>query len=647
MHEITGLRTIEVFCPTHKIGITATGGERIVCRAGPHALAERFPDGEFWKYCCDCQRFWPSEITNGALSEPKCPVCGRDIARRFLCSDCNVVSVESDDPGRRKTVSLNSEGIATPACPGCFGYPKAKALDHDCEDFGASFTTTRSVCPFCKDALEPPPGFPCSVAVYLEKLRPGAVRLKFDPERNKLQESPSGDYVLVEKVRGSALPIVVPRAAKLASKQDYYNTYYELFNCDNPAAGEVIILSPAIVEKSENGWQLREAGFINIKPDWTAPVTTPLTQEMTRCGTCGAAGSLDHAFCNACGSPLGQIPVNESTQDNESETQELNSESSADVYGAATSRFYEDPRADDTVVSTPVKQPASGAKAIAGVLGGLALLGIAIAIIASLSGGGKSVEKKLDTAIAKGNLFTPTTENAHDLYSELKNSSANEETLKRYREKLTPLLTSHGYQLTTNLMQIGYEEPNSSEWDEATKKLDWAVELNPGNNYVAARAAYARGRSGYLQKQLDVALNSWTRAADLDKSWVLPVNGLGMIYTAKRDWGTARSYFFQALKRDANWPFPNENIGNTYREERNYSTAKEFYQKALAKQPNWAKPHIHLGNIAMVENEYATAVSEYESALAPNAIGLKGNEPAFTQKALDKARQKLSASSDY
>src|SRR5207249_9217315 len=100
MQGTTRARMITVRCPIHNIDFELENGERIVCPAGPHALAQRFPTEGFWEYCCDCQRFWPSDLNHGGQSQPQCPICGRQIARRYLCDECKVMSVESDD---RKT----------------------------------------------------------------------------------------------------------------------------------------------------------------------------------------------------------------------------------------------------------------------------------------------------------------------------------------------------------------------------------------------------------------------------------------------------------------------------------------------------------------------------------------------------------------
>lgn len=642
--DSAGLR---IYCLAHNLGFIAPRTPRIKCESGGHELDHGFPHAEFWEYCCDCQHYWRLDAGN-TLAEQECPACERKITKRFFCAECKVIAIESDSPARRKAYSISSRGTASPACPGCLVPPPAVSLEHECADFGA-FVTSRSVCPFCDEPLEAPPSFPCSVSSYVASLRKPAVILQFDPGSNVLRESQAGDYILIEKVPGLALPIVIPKAAKLSSKQDYYNTYYELFNCDNPATGEVIVLSPAIVEKTEEGWQLREAGFIDIKPDPVAQSAVSAPQVGVPCAACGVPGKVEDAFCKRCGAPmLGQqrgaaIPPQPSPEVRPVSTHHSD---------AAIDQFTERLPVTGAEGLAPTK-PASGTpwKGLLGVAAAIALVGIVVAI-ATLSksgmlGGEPTVEVKLDRAMAAGNLFSPANDNAHDLYYTLKSSGANDKTLGSFREKLTPLLTTRGNQLTSDLMRIGYDEPEFTEWQEAAKHLDWAQELNPGNSSIAARAAYCRGRAAYLQKDLDEALRWWTSAGDLDKSWVLPVNGLGMVHTAKKNWDTARTYFFQALQRDANWPFPDENIGNTYLMERDYATAKEFYRKAIGKAPNWAKPHIHLADLAVLERDYATAVSEFEAALGSDAIGLKGKEPAVAQKALEKARQKLSEGQGY
>ena len=71
----------------------------------------------------------------------------------------------------------------------------------------------------------------------------------------------------------------------------------------------------------------------------------------------------------------------------------------------------------------------------------------------------RTLEQKLDSALARGQFLTPTTDNAHDLYYQLKNGGASEETLRSYREKLVPSLTNCFYQMINVFMVPGTDDP--------------------------------------------------------------------------------------------------------------------------------------------------------------------------------------------
>jgi tetratricopeptide (TPR) repeat protein len=544
MQEIKGTRTITARCPTHNIDIGAEG-ERIVCPQGPHALAQHFPDESFWEYCCDCQRFRPSEINQGGQSAPQCSVCGRQVARRYLCGNCKVMSIESDDRTvKRKQYTFTDNSTIAPACPGCADIPSGLVNRHECEETAATFTTPRDNCPFCDKPIK------------IEKRTEQKIQQKSETK---------------------------PRAAARVKG-------------DRAEASK-----PVGVDKS---------------------ATTPQSRSsVASCPHCGLARKPNEQFCADCGFELDTSRQPSSYLSNEDVDEWVQSA--------------------DSSTRTQQKTSALPLKMIFGVVGAIALLGILLTI-GRLSVGGNSIEKKLDKAIAAGSILGPANENAHDLYNQLRNSGASEETLKRYREKLTPLLTQHGYRLTTDLLIFGYDEPDATDWQEAGRALDWSVELNPGNAYMSARAAYCSGRAAYVQKQSDRAVEFWTRAASLDKSWALPVNGIGLIYNSKRDYSSARSYFSDAINREPNWAVPYENMGNAYYMEKNRNRAREFYNQAMSKAPDWAKPHVHLADMALEDNDYTTAVSQFEKALDPSAKGLKSQEINKIQERLDTARQHLS-----
>jgi tetratricopeptide (TPR) repeat protein len=618
-------RTIRVYCPIHKVNFVIAANATIECSSGTHTLAREFPSENFWEYCCDCQHYRPIDA-NGKGSDD-CPVCERKIVRRSLCAQCKVISVESDEAGRRKAFSVSAQGTVTPICPGCFRRPNRQNFEHQCQDFAHIFFTSRETCPFCDERLEPPPAFPCSVAAYLEKLPNSAVTVRFDPETGLVQESTSGECYLVPVVRDSVLSMVIPKAATLNSKQDYYNSYYELFNCENPAAGEVTINKPAIVEAVDGGWQVKEAGFIEIQPAPQPPVND---QPKIICAACGTEANADHTFCKRCGKRL-------TAQSSEPAFQpELNAQSYTGATPTAEQPSYEAPAQN-------IQNSGLQTKTILSVVGGIAALGILITIIAiSTTNNTRALEQRLDSAIAHGQFLTPITDNAHDLYSQLKSSGASEEKLRSYREKLVPSLTNPFYQMIREFMVPGSDDLPLADWQNAYQSLRWASELKPEDKGLVARTAYCEGRVAFLTKDEDRAIEAWTRAANADKSWALPVNGIGLIYTARKNYSAARTYYLDAVQRDPNWAYPYNNIGTAYFMERNYYEAKGYYQKAVQLAPQWARPHSWLGDIAMKEQDYATAIQEFSLVLEPGATGTKNMDLGKIQKQLDLARQRSS-----
>ena len=617
-------RNIRVYCPTHKVSFSAPTSSVVQCDSQKHTLSTNFGKEGFWEYCCDCQHYWPLDAAKGNIATDECPVCERSLSRSFLCEECNVVSVESDTPGRRKEYSISAKGFPNPACPGCLHEPQTKNVQHECADFGRTFSTIRSICPFCDQPLDPQPAFPSSVASLRSGSRRNLPTLQFDPQLSLLTESAGGAYLLFEN-SGSRSPIVVPNRTHISSKQDYYALYYELFNCDNPAGGEVFVLSPAIIEKLENGWALKEPGSIEIKGGPEALIESHDETSIV-CGKCGTQAKPRHTFCKRCGSPLHFAGAGQSRGP---VTADIHQESPINPLPEITD--FSGPPAP----STPIYHW----KPIFGVVGGLATVGIILAVIISISLNGNPVEKKLDNAIKAGNLFTPANENAHDLYLLLKNGGASEQTLKPYRDRILPLLTNSSLQMINEFMVPGSDEVPLSEWQGAARSLRWATELKPDDGSLRSRSLYVEGRIAYLSKDENNAIATWERAADADPSWPLPINGIGLIYTARKDYDAARRYYQIAIQRDATWAYPYNNMGTAFYLQRNYYEAKGFYKKAAQLAPRWARPHSWLGDIAMKEEDYNTAISEFSLTLDANATGTKNMD-------LEKIRRQLAVAQE-
>jgi len=320
-----------------------------------------------------------------------------------------------------------------------------------------------------------------------------------------------------------------------------------------------------------------------------------------------------------------------------SELNDETSETDAQMDPADT----QDPFPSHQVSTVSIGRADAQTKTLLGIVGGIVLIGIVLTIIAVYGGSGSSIEKNLDTAIATGRIFTPHGDNVHDLYNQLKNSGASEEKLRPYRDRILPLLTNHNLQMIKDFMVPGSDDQPVEEWQTALQSLQWAVELKPGDSSLLARSLYCEGRLAYLSKDEDRAIQVWTRAGDADKSWPLPVNGIGLIYTARKKYQAARNYYFEAMRRDPNWGYPYNNIGTSFYLEKNYSDAKDYYQKAVQAAPQWARPHSWLGDIAMKEQDYNTAIKEFSLVLEPNATGTKNMDLDKIRRQLELAKQKV------
>jgi formylglycine-generating enzyme required for sulfatase activity len=144
------LNSLAFYCAGHQIRFQAAGAAVIKCDQGGHAIGYGFPHESFWTYCCDCATFWPYESVDAGLQRSECLVCERQIAKRYLCNSCLVMSIESSALVRRKVHSIETSGGVKPNCPGCKSAPPARSLKHNCPEAGISFLTARSTCLLCQ-----------------------------------------------------------------------------------------------------------------------------------------------------------------------------------------------------------------------------------------------------------------------------------------------------------------------------------------------------------------------------------------------------------------------------------------------------------------------------------------------------------------
>jgi formylglycine-generating enzyme required for sulfatase activity len=191
-------RYLRIYCPTHKTTFRAVSSPNILCESGEEALAQDFPYGTPWEYCCDCLTYWPVDLLRSSKGRSECPVCNRSLAKRYLCDNCKLLSLESSDHTRLKPFVLSSNGAPHPACPGCLNPPKRSTLcQHHCADIEVEFATARPDCPFCEEVIQ---------AQVVPKKKP-----RVDHNSKKLQaSSPSLERITYVKVAPTSAPGNLP-----------------------------------------------------------------------------------------------------------------------------------------------------------------------------------------------------------------------------------------------------------------------------------------------------------------------------------------------------------------------------------------------------------------------------------------------------
>jgi formylglycine-generating enzyme required for sulfatase activity len=155
-------QSLRIYCPTHRINFQVLRAGTILCEGTNHTLAADFPHKEFWEYCCDCRTYWPSDVIKSGKARERCPNCERHAVRRFLCADCKVISIESDDPGRGKEFDIPAGQPISPACPGCLKPAGSTVIQHHCPHINTGFVTARRVCPLCEELVGKSAGTPAT-----------------------------------------------------------------------------------------------------------------------------------------------------------------------------------------------------------------------------------------------------------------------------------------------------------------------------------------------------------------------------------------------------------------------------------------------------------------------------------------------------
>ncbi|MBA3240544.1 MAG: hypothetical protein H0T60_04885 [Acidobacteria bacterium] len=113
-----------------------------------------------------------------------------------------------------------------------------------------------------------PPAFPVSADVYLRKMQRYATVVKPDFQNGILVADADnrGELVLVQDASISHDSLfIIPRVTQFQMKQDFFTYYERYYDCERPASGTVWIVDPAVAERVQGGWELREKGLLEVR----------------------------------------------------------------------------------------------------------------------------------------------------------------------------------------------------------------------------------------------------------------------------------------------------------------------------------------------------------------------------------------------
>jgi tetratricopeptide (TPR) repeat protein len=586
---------IHVYCATHATVFAASRAQsELVCAEG-HPLSTGFPRGGNWAYCCACQTFWEAA---GSAASTNCVVCARPPARRYLCDDCGVLSIESSSPGKRQRHSIAISGQPEAGCSGCSASPQGKLYFHECQ--GVGFFTARRSCPFCgidiaaplmqkgesaapakveivagnKPNVEPPhpsyifqAAFRKPVAEYIAKL-PSNASLRVSPKTGKpgaFEKDEVGSYWLAP-YREEGMFIGFPQARQFTDVTDS-QSWQDGFEC-MPGKGEVWIVAPAVLrhEAATQTWTMLQKGKLEVIANSEAAAPAKPT-EVTQ---------IDST------KPLTSVP-----QPNKS-----------------------------LFISVAV-----GASVIALILA----LGVYMNVF--------SFAARVDKALQKSDPFSAP-DSIADIFNEEAGKAPNSAVLSAAGEKIKAKLEP----IAQGALESYYRESDRTvEWEKIEKIYNLLSRISSGDKAVRVKLAYVRARVSHEKREYAKAAQYYQEALKEKPDWALPLNGLGAVHIRQdsplRNEARAVGYYEQAIQVDPQFPWAYSNLSEYYQKYKKWGQAEYYINKALELKPNRPSFLRARAWIKRNQGDYCGAIKDYSDSI-PNET-----DPVQNQKVQERINE--------
>jgi tetratricopeptide (TPR) repeat protein len=265
--------------------------------------------------------------------------------------------------------------------------------------------------------------------------------------------------------------------------------------------------------------------------------------------------------------------------------------------------------------STPVTVGKS--KALIGIISAVAVVAIALAVYFALeSSPTAKLASALQSAVSNGKLVTVSNDDAYSYYYQLRGLDPSHKALGEVAPKVLPQLRTMGEDAFRKKMTVTSEKDTTEDWQKTLRVYEWAHALDASDKQIEARWRFAQGELAKWQLRKDDADKGFLLAAQVNSSWALPQNSLGLLRNESKRWSEAIPYFQRAIDLQSNWEVPYNNMGTAYYYLKNYDAAESWYRQALERNPNWGRPHFWLGSIYEQKKFKPQAIEEYQRALS-------------------------------
>jgi tetratricopeptide (TPR) repeat protein len=217
--------------------------------------------------------------------------------------------------------------------------------------------------------------------------------------------------------------------------------------------------------------------------------------------------------------------------------------------------------------------------------------------------------------VNNGKLVTLSNDDAYSYYYQLRGLDPSHKALAEAGPKVLPQLRSLGEDAFRKKMLVTSERETVQDWQKTLRIYEWAHAIEPGDKQLEGRWRFAEGEFAKLQSRRDDAERGFSQAAQLNSSWSLAQNSLGLLRSESKRYQDAIPYFQRAIDLQPEWEIPYNNMGTAYYYLKDYDTSLYWYGKALEKNSSWGRPHFWIGTIYELKKWKPQAIEEYQTAL--------------------------------